>query len=157
MQTGNGLSIEDYETICKQFNFKSQIDKPKEEKIKICINNIILRKSIVENSEINILNDIINNIKNINIDDKMLEITKLGYTAIALAYLGFEETDEEYIKLQVQDTLKSELTVFEIKNNYLLAVFDQTQFPTKKSIEQVFYKNKIKTFTELVYVHPKFK
>ena len=90
----------------------------------------------------------------------MIEISKNGYTAYALAYIPFEETGDEYIKLEVSDKipcLTNSFVIMEIKDNFLLAILDKNQFPSKKYIERVFFNNKIKTFMDDVYIHPSYK
>lgn len=151
------MNIEQYEALLKHQKITSPMDKKIEAQVEYIYDHVKNYQQSVEISEMKVYNEILAKFKNVNFDEIILNICRYGYTAYAIAYIGFKELKEEYLMLTAQEKLnEGKLIKFMIKNNTLLAVFDKTLLGGKDLIQEIFYNNSLKIMTSKVYVHPYF-
>jgi hypothetical protein len=152
------MNLNDYESMLKNLNVNCPVDEVLEKKVEFIYKYVQQHQQSTSTTEGQILHEIINKFKEVNYDDIILQVCKYGYTAVAIAFIGFQELKEEMILLEVNDRMREQkLCKFIIKNNTLLAVFDKNLLMDPKKINNIFFNNTLKVYTFDIYIHPYFE
>jgi hypothetical protein len=152
------MNLKDYEELMGKLNLKCPVDEKLENQIEFFYKYIHQHQQSTSTTEMQVYNEILKKFKDVDYDEMILDKCRYGYSAIAIAYIGFQELKEEMLLLEASEKLKpSRLCKFIIKNNTLLAAFDKNLLLDPKRIDNIFYNGAIKVYAVDIYIHSYFK
>jgi hypothetical protein len=147
------LTLEDYQQLCVSRNVPCPIDMEREKLVEFCETNIEMFQKKTSEEEMRVFSEIIAIVQKLDVDQLILEKSKFGFLGIALAYVGFEQLESDYMFAEMSELLPTyKLAVVEIRNGVLYAMLDKSSVSKKN----IFKSAIMKLFMDDLYIHPYF-